>query len=253
MCYIHGRCGYPLSDAENGRIDEMGSYNMRILLVEDERLLSNAICRLTEDAGYFTDAVYNGADALYYMEQAAYDLVVLDIMLPEIDGLQVLKRMRQKGWNTPVLMLTAKNTIPDKVSGLNAGADDYMTKPFHTEEFLARINALTRRKENIAVCRLSFMDLHLDLNSAILQCKERSVQLTKKEFEVARFLLSNSKMTVTKEQLIVNVWGPESDATENNVEAYISFLRKKLKYLKSQVAIRSVHKIGYRLEKSDDK
>lgn len=224
---------------------------MRILLVEDEKLLSNAIRRLTEDAGYFTDAVYSGADALYYMEEAAYDLVILDIMLPELDGIQVLGRMRQKGISTPVLMLTAKNAIADKVCGLNAGADDYMTKPFNAEEFLARVNALTRRKGDIALHELTFGDLRLDLNSAALQCGESAVQLTKKEFQVARFLLSNSKMTVTKEQLIINVWGPESEATENNVEAYISFLRKKLKYLKARVAIRSVHKIGYRLEKRD--
>lgn len=224
---------------------------MRILLVEDEKLLSNAIRRLTEDAGYFTDAVYSGADALYYMEEAAYDLVILDIMLPELDGLKVLERMRQKGISTPVLMLTAKNTIADKVCGLNAGADDYMTKPFNAEEFLARVNALTRRKGDIALHELTFGDLRLDLNSAALQCGESAVQLTKKEFQVARFLLSNSKITVTKEQLIINVWGPESDATENNVEAYISFLRKKLKYLKARVTIRSVHKIGYRLEKRD--
>lgn len=221
---------------------------MRILLVEDEKLLSNAICRLTEDAGYFTDAVYSGTEALYYIEEAAYDLIILDIMLPELDGLQVLQRLRQKGVNTPVLMLTAKNTIPDKVCGLNAGADDYMTKPFDTEEFLARIRALTRRTGDIAVCTLTFGDLCLNLNSASLQCGSNAVQLTKKEFEVARFLLSHSKMTITKESLIVHVWGPESDATENNAEAYISFLRKKLKYLKSHVSIRNVHKIGYRLE-----
>lgn len=243
MCYIFGRCGILAWEV---RTDAM-----RILLVEDEKLLSNAICRLTGDAGYFTDAVYSGADALYYLEEAAYDLVILDIMLPELDGIQVLKRMRQKGISTPVLMLTAKDTIPDKVSGLNAGADDYMTKPFNTEELLARINALTRRTGNLAVHELTFGDMRLDLNSAALQCGENTVQLTKKEFQVARFLLSNCKMTITKEQLIVNVWGPESEATENNVEAYISFLRKKLKFLKSQVSIRSVHKIGYRLEDSD--
>lgn len=222
---------------------------MRILLVEDERLLANAIRRLTEDAGYFTDVVHNGADALYYMEEAAYDLVILDIMLPEIDGMEVLRRMRQKGISAPVLILTAKNAIPDKVAGLNTGADDYMTKPFDTDELLARINALTRRKGDIAIHQLAYGDLRLDLNSALLQCGDNAVQLTKKEFQVARFLLSNSKMTVTKESLIINVWGPESGATENNVEAYVSFLRKKLKYLRSRVEIRSTHKIGYRLEK----
>ncbi len=221
---------------------------MKILVVEDERLLSNAICRLLQEAGYFTDAVYDGADALYHIQEAAYDLIVLDVMLPEMDGLDVLERVRKDGIHAPILLLTAKNTIPDKVKGLNAGADDYMTKPFDTDELLARVNALTRRTGNIIMDALTYGDLRLDLNAALLQCGKNSVQLTKKEFGVARFLMANSHMTVTKETLLVTVWGEESDATENNVEAYISFLRKKLKFLKSTVTIRNIHKIGYRLE-----
>lgn len=221
---------------------------MKILVVEDERLLSNAICRLLSDTGYFTDAVFNGADAFYYVEKADYQLIVLDIMLPKMDGMEVLKKMRQNGINAPVLMLTAKNTIPDKVDGLNAGADDYMTKPFHAKEFLARVNALTRRKGELIMHELTYGDLHLDLNAALLRCDENTVQLTKKEFEIARFLMLNSKITITKESLIINIWGEESNATENNVEAYISFLRKKLKYLGSNVYIRNIHGIGYHME-----
>lgn len=149
---------------------------------------------------------------------------------------------------TPVLMLTAKDAAPDKVSGLNAGADDYMTKPFHADELLARVRALTRRRGELILEALSYGDICLDLNGALLQCGEESVQLTKREFEVARFFLRNCGMTITKESLLVHVWGEDSDAADNTVEAYISFLRKKLRFLKANVTIRSIYGIGYRLE-----
>lgn len=224
---------------------------MKILVVEDEKLLSDALCRLLQDAGYFTDAIYNGADALYYLEESDYGLIILDIMLPGMDGTSVLRQIRRQNSSIPVLMLTAKSAVSDKVSGLNAGADDYMTKPFHPDELLARVNALTRRMGAVVMDELVFHDLRLDLNTAALWCGSSQIQLTKREFDVARFLIKNSGMTTTKESLIVNVWGPQSDATENNVEAYISFLRKKLRYLKSNVTIRNIHKIGYRLEENN--
>ena len=169
-------------------------------------------------------------------------------MLPRLDGFQVVASMRREGNATPVLMLTARGTVPDKVTGLNAGADDYMTKPFDPAELLARVNAMTRRTGAVILNTLSFSDLTLELDTGILKCGENSVQLSRKELEVARLLLSNPTMTLTKEALIVNVWGIESEATDNNVEAYISFLRKKLKYLKSAVTIKNIQKIGYRLE-----
>lgn len=221
---------------------------MKILVVEDEKMISDAVCKILEDAGFYTDAVYDGEDALYYIKEAKYDLIILDIMLPLIDGTEILKRTRTRGNSTPILMLTAKNTIPDKVLGLNSGADDYMTKPFDADELLARVGALTRRTGNVIIGKLDFGDLSLDLNTAILSCDESSIQLTKKEYSVLKMLLANSGMTLTKENLIVNIWGEDSDTTENNVEAYISFIRKKIRYLGSNVRIKNIQGIGYRPE-----
>ena len=221
---------------------------MKILVVEDEKMISDAVCKILEDAGFYTDAVYDGEDALYYIKEAKYDLIILDIMLPLIDGTEILKRTRTRGNSTPILMLTAKNTIPDKVLGLNSGADDYMTKPFDADELLARVGALTRRTGNVIIGKLDFGDLSLDLNTAILSCGESSIQLTKKEYSVLKMLLANSGMTLTKENLIVNIWGEDSDTTENNVEAYISFIRKKIRYLGSNVRIKNIQGIGYRPE-----
>lgn len=221
---------------------------MKILVVEDEKMIYDAVCKILEDAGFYTDAVYDGEDALYYIKEAKYDLIILDIMLPLIDGTEILKRTRTRGNSTPILMLTAKNTIPDKVLGLNSGADDYMTKPFDADELLARVGALTRRTGNVIIGKLDFGDLSLDLNTAILSCGESSIQLTKKEYSVLKMLLANSGMTLTKENLIVNIWGEDSDTTENNVEAYISFIRKKIRYLGSNVRIKNIQGIGYRPE-----
>ncbi len=221
---------------------------MKILVVEDDRLISDAVCKILQDSGFYTDAVYDGDDAVYYIKEENYDLIILDIMLPVFDGIEVLKKTRQAGVNTPILMLTAKNTIHDKVCGLNSGADDYMTKPFDSEELLARVNALTRRTGNIIIDTLEYGDLKINLNSAVLFCGDNSIQPTKKEFEVLKMLFKNSNMTVTKESIIVNVWGLESDTTENNVEAYISFIRKKIKYLNSCVSIKNIQGIGYHLE-----
>lgn len=221
---------------------------MKILVVEDEKMISDAVCKILEDAGFYTDAVYDGEDGLYYIKEAKYDLIILDIMLPLIDGTEILKRTRTRGNSTPILMLTAKNTIPDKVLGLNSGADDYMTKPFDADELLARVGALTRRTGNVIIGKLDFGDLSLDLNTAILSCGESSIQLTKKEYSVLKMLLANSGMTLTKENLIVNIWGEDSDTTENNVEAYISFIRKKIRYLGSNVRIKNIQGIGYRPE-----
>lgn len=221
---------------------------MQILLVEDDRSLSEAMRAILEKKGYLIDAVFDGKSAVDYAEILAYDAIVLDVMLPEMDGFDVARTLRKKGISTPILMLTARTAVADKVNGLNGGADDYMTKPFDTEEFLARVNALTRRKGEVILDELSFEDLTLDLESAVLSGPSGTVQLSRKEMDVLRLFLSHPTATLPKETILVKVWGMESEATENNVEAYISFLRKKMHFVHSRVAIRTVQKIGYRLE-----
>ena len=221
---------------------------MNILVVEDELSLANAIKKILEQQGFLVDAVHDGLSAVDYAEGFSYDLMILDVMLPGLDGFGVVQRIRQKGIATPILMLTARTTVRDKVTGLNYGADDYMTKPFDTEELLARVNALTRRTGQVVVEQMQFGDLTLDLKSAELVCGAQRVQLSRKEFDVLKLFLYNPTMTITKEMMIVKIWGAESDVTENNVEVYISFLRKKLKFLKSTVSIKNIQRLGYRLE-----
>ena len=221
---------------------------MHILIVEDETALAEAVAHILRKAGHSADRVADGQSALDYIRAGAYDLVLLDIMLPRLDGLSVLRQMRSEGVQTPVLLLTARTTVPDKVAGLNAGADDYLTKPFDPEELLARVGAMTRRKGAMVLNEISFQDLTLDLNTVTLRCGVRDVQLSPKEFALARLLLSQPGMTYSKDLLISRAWGLDSEATDNNVEAYISFLRKKLRYLGSGVSIRNLQKIGYRLE-----
>ena len=224
---------------------------MQILVVEDERPLSNAIKKILEQKGFFVDAVYDGAEALEYARAVPYNLIILDVMLPKLDGFEVVAALRRSAVHTPILMLTARAATADKVQGLNTGADDYMTKPFDPEELLARVGALTRRTGDVVVDRVRFEDLILDLGSAQLFCGGDSVQLSRKEFEVLRTFLCNPTMTIPTETLLVNAWGLDSEATGNNVEVYISFLRKKLRYLHSRVGIRKLQRIGYRLEVSE--
>ena len=220
----------------------------KVLVVDDEKLIVKGIRFSLEQDGMEVDCAYDGEEALELARHNAYDMVLLDVMLPRMDGFEVVRQIREKKISTPVPILTARTAIPDKVAGLNFGADDYMEKPFDPAELLARVHAMTRRVGDVVMKELCFEDLTLRLETAQLFCQGESVQLSRKEFEVARFLLSNPHMTVTKEVLIVNVWGIDSEATDNNVEAYISFLRKKLKYLKSTVSIRNIQRIGYRLE-----
>lgn len=196
------------------------------------------------------DIAYTGTDGLEYASSGIYDVIILDVMLPEMDGFQVAQALRQRKNQTAILMLTAKDTISDKVTGLDSGADDYMTKPFAPEELLARVRALTRRQGEVVLNELTFLDLTLDLASCDLKCGLKSVHLNYKEFEILKLLMSNSKTIVTKETLLVKVWGYDSGAEDNNVEAYISFLRKKLFYLGSCVGITVLRKVGYRLEEN---
>ena len=224
---------------------------MKVLIVEDERSLADALEHIVEHAGYSADAVYTGDDALAYALGASYDVIVLDVMLPDMDGFRIVSTLRAHGNHTPVLMLTARTAISDKVTGLNAGADDYMTKPFDNAELLARLNALCRRTGEVVMKQLHYADLTLDLNAAELHTARDSVQLSKKEFELARLFLSHPQHTLSVDAILSAVWGVDSEVTDNNVMAYVSFLRKKLKYLDSKVTIRNIQQIGYRMEATE--
>ncbi len=223
---------------------------MRVLIVEDEQRIANALCRMMESCKYACDVVYDGLDGYLYAESDIYDLIILDIMLPRMDGIEIVKQLRAKKIKTPILMLTAKSETEDKVKGLDSGADDYMTKPFSKEELLARVRALTRRKGEVVLDELRYDDLVLSLSSYTLSKGEKTVRLGLKEFEILKILMSNPKGVTQKEDLITKVWGYDSDAEDNNVEVYISFLRKKLSFLDSKVVISTVRKIGYYLEVS---
>lgn len=223
---------------------------MQILIVEDEKRLADALYQILLEQKYMADVVYNGIDALEYGLSGIYDLIILDIMIPYKDGFEVAYELRKSKIDTPILMLTAKDTVPDKVTGLNKGADDYMTKPFAPEELVARIKALTRRKGEVVLDETSFDDFNFNANSNILSKGTKSVHLNYKEAEILKLLLSKPDVIVSKDEIITKVWGYDSDAGSNNVEAYISFLRRKLNFINSDTEIKSIKKMGYRLEKS---
>lgn len=221
---------------------------MNILVVEDERNLADAICRILEDEGYNAEAAYDGKAGLAYAESCMYDAAILDVMLPGMDGFEIVRELRRAGSELPVMMLTAKTSTADKVEGLDCGADDYMTKPFEVPELLARVRALTRRKGEMVIDTLTFGDLTLDLSSHDLVCGEQSVHLSKREFDVLQMLMKGTNRIVSKQDLLTRVWGTDADASENSVEAYVSFLRKKIRHLKSKVEITTLRMLGYRLE-----
>lgn len=221
---------------------------MRVLIVEDERRLADALGAIMEEQKYSADVVYNGQDGLDYALACDYDVMILDVMLPKKNGFDVVRELRSAKKATPVLMLTARDEVSSKVIGLDSGADDYMTKPFAPEELLARVRALSRRQGDVVLDEMKFADLTLDLSACDVCCGTKNVHLGFKEFQVLRLLMGAGGSVVSKEELIVRVWGMESDAEDNNVEAYISFLRKKLAYLGSCVSIATLRKVGYRLE-----
>lgn len=221
---------------------------MRILVVEDERRLADALGQILAEARYLPDVVYDGTDGLDYALSGQYDVVILDVMLPGRDGFSVVRELRRQKIATPVLMLTARDEVSDKVTGLDCGADDYMTKPFSPDELLARVRALSRRQGEVIVEELTFSDLNLNLSTRDLSAHGKSIRLGFKEFEVLKILMSHPKSIVPKEELITKVWGTESGAEDNNVEAYVSFLRKKFFYLGSAAGVGTVRKVGYRLE-----
>lgn len=223
---------------------------MKVLVVEDETRLADALGQIMTEQKYAVDVVYDGADGLAYAQSGQYDVIVLDVMLPKLDGFAVVRKLREEKNAAPVLLLTARDEVSDKVTGLDCGADDYMTKPFAPEELLARVRALARRQGEVQLEELVFDDLTLLLSTYDLSRGGKTVHLGFKEFEVLRILMSNPGAVVPKESLIVKVWGTESGAEDNNVEAYISFLRKKFFFLGSRVTIGTQRKVGYRLEVS---
>ena len=222
---------------------------MRILIVEDEVRLAATLQDLLELNGYTADICHDGESGLDNAQTGIYDLVILDVMLPKKDGFSVLSQLRQSGSTTPVLMLTARSELSDRVEGLDRGADYYLTKPFDPRELLACLRALIRRQPELRTAdTLEFGDLTLDKNSFTLSCGDRNVRLSRKEFDMCELLMRNRQVVLTKETLLLKLWGYESDAEDNNVEVYISFLRKKFTHLHSQVRIKTIRMVGYCLE-----
>ncbi len=220
---------------------------MRILIVEDDVRLAQALGHILEENGYDTDAVHDGVAGRDWAASGQYDVIVLDVMLPKMDGFSVVAELRRHSISTPVLLLTARDAVPDKITGLDSGADDYMTKPFSPAELLAHLRALGRRQGEIIFEKMEFADLTLNLESFDLACGTKSIHLSFKEFSLAKVLMANHGQVVSKDLLIEKVWGIESSAEDNNVEAYVSFLRKKLDFLGSKTLIETLRKAGYRL------
>ncbi len=225
---------------------------MQVLIVEDDIRLAQALGQILEENHYQVDLVHDGNQGLAYAESGSYDVIILDVMLPRKSGLEVVAELRRANVATPVLMLTARTTVQDKITGLDSGADDYMTKPFSPAELLAHLRALTRRQGQVVFEKIDFGDISLNLESHDLSCGSKAINLSYKEFSIANILISSKGQIVSKDMLISKVWGVESSAVDNNVEAYISFLRKKLKFLGSNTQIETVRKVGYRLESSSN-
>ena len=225
---------------------------MRILIVEDEVRLASTLKDLFEMNSYTADVCHDGETGLDNALTGIYDVMILDVMLPRLDGFTVLRRLRAAGNATPVLMLTARSEVADRVEGLDCGADYYLTKPFEPRELLACIRALARRTPDLQKSdSLEFGDLTLNKSAFTLVCGSRSVRLSRKEFDLAELLMRNRGQILTKETLLLKIWGYESDAEDNNVEVYISFLRKKLEHLHSRVKIRTIRMVGYMLEEAE--
>ena len=220
---------------------------MKILIIEDEKLLADSLKILLETKGFEAEVVYDGEDGAEYAETGIYDLLIMDVMMPKLNGYQVARQVRANRVTTPILMLTAKGEVQDRIEGLNAGADYYLTKPFDNQELLACINALLRR-QGAQVDVLQYGNTTLDLTGYVLRTEKSSIRLSKKEFDVMRRLMQFQGRSIRKDVLLTQVWGFDSNATENNVEAYVGFLRKKLKSIGSDLKIESIRLLGYHLE-----
>ncbi len=223
---------------------------MKILLVEDNIQLNKALAALLKRNSYVVDSASDGEEALYFLKEYHYDVIVLDIMLPKIDGLAVLKKARQAGIQTPIILLTAKSTIEDKITGLDLGADDYLPKPFNTEELLARIRALGRRKtqEYQGEKEIAFGDIRIDPSSSTICCENKKADLSKKEMDILLLLVKGNGKIVSQDVIARDAWDSESYSTSENVWVFISYLRKKLESIDSKVKIKSIRYQGYYLE-----
>ena len=220
---------------------------MKILVIEDEKLIADSIKALLEHRGFQVEAVYDGESGVEYAETGIYDLLILDVMMPKLNGYQVARQVRAQRCSTPILMLTAKAEVEDRIQGLNSGADYYLTKPFDTRELLACINALLRRQGD-QVNELTFGDVSLELDTGKLVCQGNSVRLSAREFDVMRHLMQAQGKNLPKEVILARVWGFDSNAVENHVEVYVGFLRKKLQSIGSRVRIEAIRRLGYHLE-----
>ena len=220
---------------------------MKILIIEDEIHLAHSLKALLEAKGFEVETVHDGETGKEYAELGVYDLLIMDVMMPGMDGYELASRVRADRCTTPILMLTAKSEVSDRIRGLNAGADYYLTKPFDSRELLACINALLRRQGN-QVDELRFGNTSLDLGTGMLICGEKSIRLSAREFDIMRFLLRSGGRNLSKETILARVWGYDSNAVENHVEVYIGFLRKKLASIGSNVRIEAIRRMGYHLE-----
>lgn len=223
---------------------------MRLLLAEDERSLSKAIITILQRNNYSADAVYNGKEALDYLSYGNYDAVILDIMMPKLDGISVLKKLREQGNTIPVLMLTAKSEVDDKVLGLDSGANDYLTKPFNTKELLARIRAMTRNQFEQIDSKMRFKNIVLDRSTFELSSPNGNFRLANKEFQMMEMLMVNPRCLISTERFLEKIWGYDSDVEINVVWVYISYLRKKLLALNANVQIKVHRNAGYSLEET---
>lgn len=224
---------------------------MKILVIEDEKLLADSIKAMLEHKGFQVECVYDGESGKEYAELGIYDLLILDVMMPKMDGFEVARQVRMHRCNTPILMLTARSDVQDRIAGLNAGADYYLTKPFDSGELLASINALLRRQGG-QVNEMVFGNTALDLSTGMLVCEGNTVRLSAKEFDVMRLLLQSGKRNLSKSAILSHIWGLESNAVENHVEVYVAILRKKLSSIASNVRIVSIRGLGYHLEVKED-
>ena len=224
---------------------------MRVLIVEDEQNLAETLQQMLKKNRFDSDICLDGEKGLEYARVGTYDLMILDVMLPKISGFAIVEQLRSENNPTPVLMLTARSGVEDYVRGLDLGADYYLTKPFEAEELMACVRALTRRRGEVVLDELKFGDLVLSKSIGELSCGERSIRLGKKEFSIMHLFMTNGNIVVTKEQILQNAWGIESEAEDNNVEVYISFLRKKLRFLHTNVQISTLRKFGYKLTEAN--